>query len=245
MNRSPLSFLSDTLWVALPGVILGACRSPDPRPAGEPVVAQAAQADAHSDPARLATAGVEADSAFPPEARVAAEFNRRGVAAGLEVAVFAGGCFWGMEELLRQAPGVVDTIAGYAGGAGEPPTYETVSTGTTGHAESVKVVFDPAKTSYENLVRWFFRIHDPTTPNRQGNDIGTQYRSVIFYQSAEQGRVAMSVKERADRAGKLGRPIATQIMPAARFHAAEDYHQDYLQKNPGGYTCHFVRPESF
>ncbi len=182
---------------------------------------------------------------FPAEARAAAEFNRIGVAPGLEVAVFAGGCFWGMQELLRKEPGVVSTEVGYAGGTSDNPTYEDVATGTTGYAESVKVVFDPRRTTYEKLVQWFFRIHDPTTLNRQENDVGTQYRSAIFCQSPDQAKVAREVEERADRSGKLAGPIVTQIVPTTRFHSAEAYHQDYLQKHPNGYMCHFVRPNYF
>ena len=206
------------------------------------VVAGAVACRADEAPVAAASSSPPAATGFSEEAKQAADFNRRGVAPQHEVAVFAGGCFWGMEELLRSPPGVVATEVGYAGGKAEDATYGRVSKGGTGHAESVKVVFDPKKVSYDQLVRWFFRIHDPTTPNRQGNDVGTQYRSVIFYQSPEQGRVARQVKERADRSGKLDAPIATQIVPAQRFYGAEDYHQDYLQKNPGGYTCHFVRP---
>jgi peptide methionine sulfoxide reductase msrA/msrB len=179
---------------------------------------------------------------LPAEAQRAAAFNRQGVAPGHQVAVLAGGCFWGMQELLRQLPGVVTTHAGYAGGAEATASYDHVRQGGTGHAESVKVVFDPAKLPYERLVAWFFRIHDPTTPSRQGNDIGTQYRSVIFYQSEEQAGVAAQVKQKLEASAVLGRPVVTQVVAAMPFFRAEDYHQDYLQKNPGGYSCHFVRP---
>jgi peptide methionine sulfoxide reductase msrA/msrB len=178
---------------------------------------------------------------WPAEARAAAQANRVGVASGLEVAVLGGGCFWGMQQLLRKLDGVVTTEVGYTGGAAGDARYPIVSTGQTGHAESVRLVFDPKKLSYESLLLYFFRIHDPTTVDRQENDVGTQYRSVIFAQTEEQLRVARAVKERVDRSGKLGRPAATQIVPTARFFSAEAYHQDYLQKHPNGYSCHFER----
>jgi methionine-S-sulfoxide reductase len=158
-----------------------------------------------------------------------------------EIATLAGGCFWGVEDIIRQIPGVLDTEVGYTGGTTTAPRYENVKTGRTGHAESIRVAFDPAKLSYEALLGWFFRLHDPTTPNRQGNDVGTQYRSAIFYHDEEQRRVAEAVKRRVDESGKWPRPVVTEIVPAGPFYPAEDYHQDYLVKNPGGYTCHWVR----
>jgi peptide methionine sulfoxide reductase msrA/msrB len=162
--------------------------------------------------------------------------------ATLETAVLAGGCFWGMEDLLRKIPGVLETEVGYAGGATSSPTYRDVRTGSTGHAESVRVVFDPSKLSYADLLeKWFFKMHDPTTKNQQGNDVGTQYRSIIFATSPEQREIAEQVRKRVDTAGKWGRPIVTEIVDAGPFTPAEDYHQDYLEKNPGGYTCHFMR----
>ncbi len=165
----------------------------------------------------------------------------KAAAEKLQVAIFAGGCFWGMEDLLRKIPGIVETVVGYTGGTTPSAVYETVKTGSTGHAESVRVSFDPSKITYEDLLGWFFRMHDPTTLNQQGNDRGTQYRSAIFYQNEEQRRVAEKVKARVDKSGKWKRPVVTQIVPAVKFHEAEGYHQDYLQKNPGGYTCHFLR----
>jgi len=162
-----------------------------------------------------------------------------------ETAILAGGCFWGMEELIREIPGVVSTDVGYTGGTTENATYTQVKTGTTGHAESVRIVFDPERLSYETLLHWFFRMHDPTTKNRQGNDIGTQYRSAIFYTTDEQKRVAEEVKAKVDASGKWQRPVVTEIVPASDFWTAEEYHQDYLEKNPGGYTCHFVRDFDF
>ena len=165
-----------------------------------------------------------------------------GCSPTLETAILAGGCFWGMEELLREIPGVIETEVGYTGGSTAGPTYDRVKTGRTGHAESVRVVFDPARLSYEDLLeKWFFRMHDPTTTNRQGNDMGTQYRSAIFVTSPEQRRAAEAVKARVDASGKWRRPVVTDIVEAGPFTAAEDYHQDYLQKNPGGYSCHFLR----
>jgi peptide methionine sulfoxide reductase msrA/msrB len=162
-----------------------------------------------------------------------------------ETAILAGGCFWGMEELLRKLPGVLDTEVGYTGGVVPHATYEQVKKGTTGHAEAVRVVFDPEKLSYEDLLLYFFRIHDPTTPNRQGNDIGTQYRSAIFVLNETQRRVAEAVKDRVNRSGAWKRPVVTEIVLAGEFWPAEEYHQDYLQKHPGGYTCHYERPLRF
>jgi peptide methionine sulfoxide reductase msrA/msrB len=158
-----------------------------------------------------------------------------------ETAILAGGCFWGMEEIIRKIPGVIKTTVGYSGGTTPDPTYEDVCTGTTGHAESVQIVFDPAKLSYETLLDYFFRMHDPTTLNQQHNDVGTQYRSAIFYTSEEQKQVAMRVKARWEKSGKFNRPITTEITAAKTFYSAEEYHQKYLVKHPGGYTCHILR----
>jgi peptide methionine sulfoxide reductase msrA/msrB len=158
-----------------------------------------------------------------------------------EVAIFAGGCFWGVEELIRQLPGVISTEVGYTGGAVANPTYEVMTTGKTGHAEAVRVVFDPRKLSYSELLRYFFRLHDPTTLNRQGNDRGTQYRSAIFYTSAKQHEVADQVINEVNASGKWNGPVVTQVVAASTWYPAEDYHQDYLQKHPNGYTCHFLR----
>jgi len=153
----------------------------------------------------------------------------------IEVATLAGGCFWGMEELLRQQPGVLSTEVGYTGGPVANATYQDHE----GHAEAVQISFDPTKTSFETLLRFFFRMHDPTTLNRQGNDLGSSYRSAIFYHSEEQKQAAEKVKALAQAAWK--KPVVTEIVPAGAWWKAESYHQDYLQKNPGGYTCHFVR----
>ena len=158
------------------------------------------------------------------------------------VATLAGGCFWGMEELLRKQPGVLDTEVGYTGGTVKNPRYGDVTTGRSGHAEAIRVVYDPKKTSYEKLLLYFFRIHDPTTLNRQGNDVGTQYRSAIFVHDAEQRKTAERVKKRVDESGEWSDPVTTEIVEAGPFTAAESYHQDYLQKKPNGYTCHYERP---
>jgi methionine-S-sulfoxide reductase len=162
-----------------------------------------------------------------------------------ETALLAGGCFWGVEELIRTQPGIISTEVGYTGGVIPNPTYEIVKKGTSGHAEAIQIVFDPDKTSYENVLKYFFKIHDPTTKNQQGNDIGTQYRSAIFFLSPEQEKTAKKVKELVDVSGAWKKPVVTDIIPASTFYSAETYHQDYLQKNPGGYTCHYIRDIKF
>jgi methionine-S-sulfoxide reductase len=158
-----------------------------------------------------------------------------------EIALLAGGCFWGVEELIRQLPGVVNTEVGYTGGELKNPRYENVKTGNTKHAEAIRIEFNPKILSYEELLRYFFRLHDPTTLNRQGNDRGTQYRSAIFYTTPEQKKLAEKVKSEVILSGKWKNPVVTEITPASTFYPAEDYHQKYLQKNPGGYTCHYLR----
>lgn len=157
--------------------------------------------------------------------------------AATQVATLAGGCFWGMEDLLRKQPGVIATEVGYTGGSVANATYRNHE----GHAEAVRIEFEPSLTSFEALLRFFFRMHDPTTRNRQGNDIGSSYRSAIFYHDAEQQRIAEQVKAEVDASGKWQRPIVTEIVPAGPWWRAEEYHQDYLVKNSGGYTCHWVR----
>lgn len=159
-----------------------------------------------------------------------------------EVAVLAGGCFWGVEGILREVPGVIDTDVGYTGGWVENPTYEDTHDSKSGHAESIRITFDPSVLSYRDLLEnWFFRLHDPTTLNRQGNDIGTQYRSAIFPQSPEQAKVAEQAIANAQTSGRWKKPITTTIEPPSRWYSAEKYHQDYLEKNPGGYSCHYLR----
>ena len=156
-----------------------------------------------------------------------------------EVATLAGGCFWGVEELYRKLPGVIGTTVGYTGGDFANPKYEDVKTGRTGHAESLEIEFDPERISYDEILDYFFRLHDPTTVNQQGNDRGTQYRSAIFYHDDNQREAAEHAKTRAQE--KWPKPIVTQIVPAGEFWPAEDYHQDYLQRIPWGYNCHYLR----
>lgn len=156
-----------------------------------------------------------------------------------ESIVLAGGCFWGVEELIRQVPGVIETEVGYAGGTTKNPTYETVKTGITGHAEAVQIKFDPDTISRAQILDLFFDLHDPTTLNRQGNDVGSQYRSTIFVSNDSEKTEAKAAIERASQ--KCPRPIATTLEPLTEFFPAEGYHQDYLQKYPDGYTCHYWR----
>lgn len=158
-----------------------------------------------------------------------------------QTAYLAGGCFWGMEELLRHIPGVLATEVGYSGGSAELATYEHVKTGTTGHAETVKVSFDASRLSYAHLLFEFFRMHNPTTRNRQGNDLGTPYRSVIFYLDEEQQRVAATVIQTVNTSGEWQAALVTEVVPFAAFYRGESYHQKYLLKHPGGYTCHYMR----
>ncbi len=162
-------------------------------------------------------------------------------AGTLQKATLAGGCFWGVEELIRKLPGVTDTEVGYTGGNVAHATYQNHE----GHAEAIEITFDPAKTSYQEILEFFFTIHDPTTLNRQGNDVGTSYRSAIFVHNDEQRQIAERVKAKVDKSGAWKRPVVTEIVPAKEFWTAEAYHQDYLQKNPNGYTCHYVRPIKF
>lgn len=145
-------------------------------------------------------------------------------------ATFGAGCFWGIEEAFRAIDGVTDTAVGYLGGSLENPTYQDVCTNTTGHAEVVEVQYDPAKVSFDQLLDVFWKIHDPTTLNRQGPDVGTQYRSAIFYHDEAQRAAATASKERLEASGRFRRPIVTEITPASQFYRAEEYHQRYLQK---------------
>ena len=149
----------------------------------------------------------------------------------IEKATFGAGCFWGVEELFRKVPGVKSATSGYAGGRTENPTYQEVCSHTTGHAEVVEVGFDPAEVGYETLLDIFWNNHDPTTPNRQGPDVGDQYRSVVFYHSPEQKAAAEAKKAELDKSGRFQRPIVTQIEPAPAFYRAEEYHQQYLRKH--------------
>ncbi len=155
-----------------------------------------------------------------------------------ETIVLAGGCFWGMEELFRKLPGVLDTEAGYTGGKNENPTYQN----HPGHAEALQITYDPALTDFNHLLDFFFRMHNPTQLNRQGNDIGTSYRSAIFYANEEQKKIAEAMIQRVETSKAWQAPVVTTLEPLTKFWPAEDYHQDYLQKLPNGYTCHYLRP---
>ena len=156
-----------------------------------------------------------------------------------ERAILAGGCFWGMQELIRRMPGVVSTRVGYSGGDVPNATYRNHGT----HAEAIEIVFDPAQTSYRRLLEFFFQIHDPTTPNRQGNDRGASYRSAIYFTSDEQKAIAEDTIADVEASGIWPGKVATEVEPAGDFWEAEPEHQDYLQRIPHGYTCHFVRPD--
>ena len=158
--------------------------------------------------------------------------------AGLETAILAGGCFWGVQDLLRKMDGVVSTRVGYSGGDVANATYRNHGT----HAEAVEIVFDPAKLGYRELLEFFFQIHDPSTPDRQGNDRGSSYRSAIYYTTPEQQRIAEDTIADVDASGLWPGKVVTEVAPAADFWEAEPEHQDYLQHFPTGYTCHFVRP---
>ena len=155
--------------------------------------------------------------------------------------VLAGGCFWGLEDLLRTQPGVIDTEAGYTGGTNENPTYES----HPGHAEAVEITYDPAVTSYKNLFDFFFQIHNPTTLNQQGNDKGTSYRSAIFYATQEEKEIATEMIDIVNDSARWNDPVVTTLEPLTRFWPAEEYHQDYLERNPGGYTCHAIYFDSY
>ena len=157
-----------------------------------------------------------------------------------EIATLGAGCFWGVEHILKKIPGVVATTCGYAGGQTQDPTYKDVKTGQTNHAEVVQVEFDPRILSYQELLGYFWRLHDPTQLNRQGVDHGTQYRSVIFYHSEQQRETAFNSQKAFDASKVFPQPSVTQILPATQFYSAEDYHQDYFELN-GGHVCHILR----
>lgn len=156
-----------------------------------------------------------------------------------ERAVLAGGCFWGMEDLIRRMDGVISTRVGYTGGDVPNATYKDHGT----HAEGIEITFDPSKTSFRKLLEFFFQIHDPTTSNRQGNDLGTSYRSAIFYTDETQQACALDTIADVDASGLWPGKVVTEVIPASDFWVAEEFHQDYLEKNPNGYTCHFARPD--
>ena len=159
----------------------------------------------------------------------------------IQQAVIAGGCFWGLEDLVRTLPGVVNTEAGYTGGENDNPTYEN----HPGHAEALLVEYDDEKIDYKHILDFFFQIHNPTTLNQQGNDFGTSYRSAIFFTTDEEKRVAEEMIEIVNESERWPDPVVTTLEPFTRFWPAEEYHQDYLQKNPGGYTCHAVYFDSY
>ncbi|QOZ53950.1 peptide-methionine (S)-S-oxide reductase MsrA [Bradyrhizobium sp. CCBAU 53338] len=156
-----------------------------------------------------------------------------------ERAVLAGGCFWGMQDLIRKQPGVIATRVGYTGGRVKNATYRNHE----GHAEAIEIMFDPAKTSFRTMLEFFFQIHDPTTLNRQGNDLGTSYRSAIFYTSDEQKRIAEDTVADVEASGLWPGKVVTEVTPVGEFWEAELEHQDYLERYPAGYTCHFIRPD--
>lgn len=159
----------------------------------------------------------------------------------IKKAIFAGGCFWGLQDLIRKQPGVVDTRVGYTGGKMDNPTYENHE----GHAEAVEIKYDDNINSYKNLLDFFFQIHNPTTLNQQGNDKGTSYRSAIFYENEEEKKEAKNFIDIVNKSGRWKDPVVTTLEPFVKFWEAEDYHQDYLQKNPGGYTCHAIYFDSY
>ncbi|MHA1959023.1 MAG: peptide-methionine (S)-S-oxide reductase MsrA [Candidatus Thorarchaeota archaeon] len=162
----------------------------------------------------------------------------------MELATFGGGCFWCVEAVFQQLKGVTALVSGYAGGKVENPTYEQVSTGTTGHAEVCQISFSPEQISYEDLLEVFFETHDPTTLNRQGNDVGTQYRSVILFHNEEQRKAAEEAKAKVDKSGSLSTPVVTEIVAYTKFYRAEDYHQDYFKRNRDKAYCKYViRPK--
>jgi methionine-S-sulfoxide reductase len=158
-----------------------------------------------------------------------------------QTAYLAGGCFWGMEELVRLIPGVLETEVGYTGGDTQDARYEQVKTGNTGHAESLKILFDPKQLDYRHLLFEFFRMHNPTVRNQQGNDIGSQYRSAIFFLGEEQKLIAEEVIKTVDASGDWQARVVTEVVVFKAFYRAEEYHQKYLVKHPHGYTCHFIR----
>lgn len=157
--------------------------------------------------------------------------------------ILAGGCFWGMQDLFRKQPGIINTRVGYSGGETKNVTYRDVKTGNTGHTEAVEVLFDPNVTNLREILEFFFQVHDPSTENRQGNDQGSQYRSAIFYANEEQRQIALDTIADVDASGLWPGKVVTQVAPEGAFWEAESEHQDYLERVPNGYSCHFVRPD--
>lgn len=231
MHHPAPSFLKCLLIASLPFLVSG-CRQESPSPAKSASIPS-------SSPTRTPAAP---DSPSPSTASSPAQLSKESPAVPSEIATFGAGCFWGVEHIFRhEVPGVLEAVSGYSGGKVENPTYKQVCYDDTGHAEVVQVTFDPAKTSYDKIVDAFFRLHDPTQVNRQGPDIGDQYRSVIFYHSESQKQIAERVK--AERQKKHTKPIATTIEPAKTFYKAEEYHQRYYDKTGKQPYCHILRPE--
>ncbi|MCS7303961.1 MAG: peptide-methionine (S)-S-oxide reductase MsrA [Thermoguttaceae bacterium] len=186
----------------------------------------------HPDKANQAELSVAAFVQSQPSSKEAPE--------GLETATLGGGCFWCLEAIFQQLQGVRKVTSGYSGGWVKNPTYKQVCTGTTGHAEVVQILFNPSEISYEELLEVFFAIHDPTTPNRQGPDIGPQYRSIILYHNPKQREAAVRIKERLERSAQFTAPIVTEIVPFEAFYPAEAYHQDYFRRNPNQPYCQAI-----
>ena len=171
--------------------------------------------------------------------------GQRAKAPVTEIATFAAGCFWGTEEFFRKVPGVLETKVGYTGGRLANPTYRDTSGGSSGHAESLELTFNPAQVSYADLLTLFFKMHDPTTANQQGNDVGSQYRSAIFFHGDKQKETAAALMRKIEKSGAWKARLTTQLVPAGVFYPAEEYHQKYLVKHPGGYDNHHLRNLSF
>lgn len=193
--------------------------------------------------AMLCTGSVTVSDSNATEPSSAADAKRVD-ATRLQTATFGGGCFWCTEAVFQQLRGVKSVVSGYSGGHVANPTYEQVCTGQTGHAEVIQITYDPAEIAYEDLLKVFWQTHDPTTPNRQGNDVGTQYRSAIFYHNDDQRRTAEAYKKQLDESGTFRAPIVTEIAKFEKFYPAEQYHQRYFQRNPAQQYCQFViRPK--
>ncbi len=187
----------------------------------------------------------KAATAEKPPAKSPAKASPAEKPANLETATFAAGCFWGVEEFFQKIPGVMEAKVGYTGGKTASPKYDDMHDGKTMHAESVEIKFDPLKVKYTELLEKFFLMHDPTTKDRQGNDVGSQYRSAIFYHGEKQKQQAIAFKAKVEKSGAWKAPITTEVNEATKFWDAEEYHQDYLVKNPGGYDNHYVRKLDF
>jgi peptide-methionine (S)-S-oxide reductase len=226
-----------TAWIVLFAVLaFAACRGQDAAPAtAGPSAAPTAPAAPAAPPAEAAPS---APASAPSPATPAMPTPTPGPTLSTQQATFANGCFWCTEAVLEQLPGVLDVVSGYMGGDVDAPTYEQVCGGETGHAECVQVTFDPSKVTFESLLEWFFRSHDPTTLNRQGADVGTQYRSAVFFHSDEQKAQTLAAIKKYQPS--FGSPIVTEVTAASRFWPAEPYHQDYFRRNPNQGYCRIV-----